>query len=85
MASPKRPRKHLVRQVILRRILTHDASADPYHTYLSLACLAVYSPLPEGTDDADADSWKLERLDPLLNAKLSTAAWARKHIPAPAQ
>ncbi|KAH6912586.1 geranylgeranyltransferase type I [Coprinopsis sp. MPI-PUGE-AT-0042] len=58
---------------------------DPYHTYLSLAAIALYSPLPEQHDDADINSWRIEPLDPLLNANLSTAAWARENIPAPSQ
>lgn len=58
---------------------------DPYHTYLSLAAIAIYSPLPEEHDDTAIDSWRIEPLDPLLNANLSTAAWAREKIPAPSQ
>ncbi|TFY65056.1 hypothetical protein EVJ58_g2208 [Rhodofomes roseus] len=50
--------------------------ADPYHTYLSLAALAVFQP-----PDAD-ESWQLPQLDPLWNATLDTARWAREHIPA---
>ncbi|TFK70535.1 terpenoid cyclases/Protein prenyltransferase [Pluteus cervinus] len=54
---------------------------DPYHTYLSLAALAMYSPYTEGAEGNEA-TWQFESLDPLLNAKESTARWAREHIPA---
>ncbi|KAG2009804.1 geranylgeranyltransferase type I [Coprinopsis cinerea AmutBmut pab1-1] len=54
---------------------------DPYHTYLSLAAIAMYPPEVDG-DVPDSETWKLEPLDPLLNANLSTAAWVRKHVPA---
>ncbi|KZT67125.1 terpenoid cyclases/Protein prenyltransferase [Daedalea quercina L-15889] len=50
--------------------------ADPYHTYLSLAALALFQ--SPNTDE----SWRLPRLDPLWNATLETACWAREHIPA---
>ncbi|PCH40384.1 terpenoid cyclases/Protein prenyltransferase [Wolfiporia cocos MD-104 SS10] len=50
--------------------------ADPYHTYLSLAALALLPP-----SDADS-SWDLPKLDPLWNASEATASWARAHIPA---
>ncbi|KAG1881931.1 terpenoid cyclases/protein prenyltransferase alpha-alpha toroid [Suillus tomentosus] len=51
---------------------------DPYHTYLSLAAVALLPPdSPEGT------SWALCPLDPLLNATYQTSSWARAHIPAP--
>ncbi|EPT00297.1 hypothetical protein FOMPIDRAFT_1030563 [Fomitopsis schrenkii] len=50
--------------------------ADPYHTYLSLAALALFPP-----PDAD-ESWQLPPLDPLWNATLDTARWAREHVPA---
>ncbi|KAM5540861.1 hypothetical protein V8D89_005505 [Ganoderma adspersum] len=50
---------------------------DPYHTYLSLAILAI---LP--SDHGDDETWKLARLDPLWNATETTAQWAREHIPA---
>jgi geranylgeranyl transferase type-1 subunit beta len=51
---------------------------DPYHTYLSLAAVALLPPNPsEGT------SWALSPLDPLLNATYQTSSWARAHIPAP--
>jgi len=54
---------------------------DPYHTYLSLAALSICSPGLDSTQ-ANAASWKFERLDPLVNAKEVTAQWARKYIPA---
>lgn len=50
--------------------------ADPYHTYLSLAALALFPP------PAADESWHLPPLDPLWNATLETARWAREHIPA---
>ncbi|TFK93292.1 terpenoid cyclases/Protein prenyltransferase [Polyporus arcularius HHB13444] len=53
---------------------------DPYHTYLSLAILAI---LP--SDHGDDESWKLPRLNALWNATEETAAWAREHIPAKAR
>ncbi|KAG2131779.1 terpenoid cyclases protein prenyltransferase [Suillus clintonianus] len=50
---------------------------DPYHTYLSLAAVALLpSNPPEGS------SWALHPLDPLLNATYQTSSWARAHIPA---
>ncbi|KAH8114767.1 terpenoid cyclases/Protein prenyltransferase [Phellopilus nigrolimitatus] len=52
--------------------------ADPYHTYLALAALALYPP-DEGEGEEDA-SWRLPRLDALLNATEETAAWARAKI-----
>ncbi|KAH7912545.1 terpenoid cyclases/protein prenyltransferase alpha-alpha toroid [Hygrophoropsis aurantiaca] len=55
---------------------------DPYHTYLSLAALALYTP-EEEHGRGPSTSWKLDPLDPLLNAKQETANWARSHIPAP--
>ncbi|PIL35158.1 hypothetical protein GSI_02947 [Ganoderma sinense ZZ0214-1] len=50
---------------------------DPYHTYLSLAILAI---LP--SDHGEDETWKVARLDPWWNATESTAQWAREHIPA---
>ncbi|KAF8133883.1 terpenoid cyclases protein prenyltransferase [Boletus edulis] len=49
---------------------------DPYHTYLALAAVAMYPP----SNSAEL-SWKLEPLDPLLNANVATSDWARKYIP----
>ncbi|TFK27674.1 geranylgeranyltransferase type I [Coprinopsis marcescibilis] len=54
---------------------------DPYHTYLSIAALSINPPSLDPLDP-NSETWKLEPLDPLLNAKLSTAAWIRKHVPA---
>ncbi|KIJ17857.1 hypothetical protein PAXINDRAFT_167801 [Paxillus involutus ATCC 200175] len=48
---------------------------DPYHTYLSLAAVALCPPPNTGV------GWKLQPLDPLLNANEETSSWARKHIP----
>jgi len=53
-------------------------SADPYHTYLSLAAIAMFPP-PESAEGGG--TWAIESLDPLINAKVSTAQWARDHIP----
>jgi geranylgeranyl transferase type-1 subunit beta len=50
-------------------------SADPYHTYLSIAAAAITSPDP---------AWKLQPLDPLINATHETARWAKEHISAAA-
>ena len=48
---------------------------DPYHTYLSLAAVAMYA------SEGDAgDSWRLHRLDPLLNAREETSRWARERV-----
>ncbi|KAF8964331.1 terpenoid cyclases/protein prenyltransferase alpha-alpha toroid [Flammula alnicola] len=48
--------------------------------YLSLAALSMY-PLGLEDTEANADSWKFEPLDPLLNAKEETTSWIRKYIP----
>ncbi|CCL99458.1 uncharacterized protein FIBRA_01476 [Fibroporia radiculosa] len=48
--------------------------ADPYHTYLSLAALAIYK--PKGTNE----SWELPQVDVLRNATVDTALWARNRI-----
>lgn len=53
--------------------------SDPYHTYLSLAALAMYP--PEGADA----SWRLPKLDPLWNASEETVRWGRQHVPDPAR
>ncbi|KAJ3520479.1 hypothetical protein NMY22_g12738 [Coprinellus aureogranulatus] len=58
-----------------------EENPDPYHTYLSLAAISLF-PLDLDESDSSAETWKLEPLDPLLNAKQSTAKWAREHIPA---
>lgn len=48
---------------------------DPYHTYLSLAAVAMYASGGEA-----GDSWRLQRLDPLLNAREETSRWARERV-----
>ncbi|KAF9241099.1 terpenoid cyclases protein prenyltransferase [Melanogaster broomeanus] len=50
---------------------------DPYHTYLSMAAVALYAP----PNAEDGHSWKLKPFDALLNANEETSNWARKHIP----
>ncbi|KZT37366.1 terpenoid cyclases/Protein prenyltransferase [Sistotremastrum suecicum HHB10207 ss-3] len=57
---------------------------DPFHTYLSLASLAVYQ--PKVPDDGDAGpgfdaTWQLPDHDLLINARRETAEWALLHIP----
>ena len=59
------------------QVLYENFSPDPYHTYLSLAAIAMFPP-PES---AEGGTWAIEPLDPLINARLSTAQWARDHIP----
>jgi len=68
---------------------------DPYHTYLSLAALSTQATAARAGPDGDIEhsaadahvdpsrstSWELPPLDPLLNATVDTAAWAREHIP----
>jgi geranylgeranyl transferase type-1 subunit beta len=56
---------------------TPDENPDPYHTYLSLAAISIYS----ASIDPALSSWKLKPLDHLLNASEETVAWARQHIP----
>ncbi|KAM6494271.1 Terpenoid cyclases/protein prenyltransferase alpha-alpha toroid [Amanita muscaria] len=53
--------------------------ADPYHTYLALAAVSMYPP-DNGEVEARIGSWKLPRLDPLLNTSEETSDWARKHV-----
>lgn len=48
--------------------------ADPYHTYLSLAALSLGTARGATLPD---ESWKLEPLNPLLNARTSVAEWAQ--------
>jgi geranylgeranyl transferase type-1 subunit beta len=55
-------------------------SSDPYHTYLSLAALSMYSPESEYVPQHARSSWQFEPLDPLLNAREQTARWALDHI-----
>ncbi|KAG9013568.1 hypothetical protein FRB90_005882 [Tulasnella sp. 427] len=57
-----------------------DETPDPYHSYLSLACLAIYPPNIH-EESEDKDSWTLPKLDPLVNARVETAQWAREHVP----
>ncbi|KXN82817.1 Geranylgeranyl transferase type-1 subunit beta [Leucoagaricus sp. SymC.cos] len=52
---------------------------DPYHTYLSIAALCMYPPSPLSSDEKP-DSWIFPALDPLLNARVETAEWAKKYI-----
>ncbi|KAG9315698.1 terpenoid cyclases/protein prenyltransferase alpha-alpha toroid [Chiua virens] len=51
---------------------------DPYHTYLSLAAIAMF---PPSANDSAEGSWRLQPLDPLLNANEATSSWVRKYIP----
>ncbi|KAG1751103.1 terpenoid cyclases protein prenyltransferase [Suillus lakei] len=64
---PKIPGEHPVNVIV-----------DPYHTYLSLAAVALLPP-----NSSEGASWALCSLDPLLNATYQTSSWARAHIPAP--
>jgi hypothetical protein len=50
---------------------------DPYHTYLASAMIALAPP-----PGADAETWALGQLDPLVNGTLDTIAWARRRVPA---
>ncbi|KAF5360902.1 hypothetical protein D9756_004953 [Leucocoprinus leucothites] len=52
---------------------------DPYHTYLSMAALSMYPPSPLLAEEKP-ESWKFPVLDPLLNARVETAEWAKKNI-----
>ena len=74
-------RHPIITQVCLSSVINHHLAelilrhvTDPYHTYLSLASLALYPP-----DDVH-ESWILNKLDPLLNATQDTVGWIRKHI-----
>jgi geranylgeranyl transferase type-1 subunit beta len=60
-------------------LLTRFSLADPYHTYLSIAALCMYTPSPLAADEKP-DSWKFPELDPLINARVDTAEWAKKYI-----
>ena len=63
------------------QILIHTSRfADPYHTYLSLAILAIL-PSEEVQAEEGGASWKLSPLDAVWNATEETARWAREHIP----
>lgn len=56
---------------------------DPYHTYLSLASLSLYPPTKAWFQrkSLDTSTWSLHPLDPLLNLRVESAKWARRHIP----
>ncbi|KAJ7652606.1 terpenoid cyclases/protein prenyltransferase alpha-alpha toroid [Mycena rosella] len=54
---------------------------DPYHTYLSLAAVAMYAPRLEASARRYGQ-WEFTPFDPLLNARVETVRWAREHIPA---
>ncbi|PPQ66383.1 hypothetical protein CVT24_007212 [Panaeolus cyanescens] len=61
-------------------------SADPYHTYLSLAAISMYPPaLDEGSVSPKVkQSWtSFSPLDPVLNAREETVDWIRRHVPQP--
>ena len=53
--------------------------SDPYHTYLSIAALCMYPPSHLSAEEKP-ESWKFPILDPLLNARMETAEWAKKYI-----
>jgi geranylgeranyl transferase type-1 subunit beta len=57
------------------------SNKDPYHTYLSIAALSLCPPNVPG-EGTVSDSWKFEKLDPLLNAREETVEWVRLHVPA---
>ncbi|KAK2465288.1 hypothetical protein APHAL10511_002642 [Amanita phalloides] len=48
-------------------------NADPYHTFLSLATVSMYTP----RSDARYEGWRLQRLDPLLNVREETSWWIK--------
>lgn len=50
---------------------------DPFHTYMSLAVLSIYTPAAgEGEEPLN-----LRPLDVALNATIATAEWARRYMP----
>lgn len=53
--------------------------SDPYHTYLSLAALSMFPP-PLDKNDPIWASWNFEALDPLINARVGTAKWAKERV-----
>lgn len=53
---------------------------DPFHSYLSLASLSIYPPEVH-EESEDKESWVMPTLDPLVNARVETAQWAREHVP----
>jgi geranylgeranyl transferase type-1 subunit beta len=70
--------------VILLGILvggSDEASADVYHTYLSLAAAAMYAPRLD-ISARSYGQWDFSPFNPLLNAREETVRWARNHIPA---
>jgi len=60
-----------------------DENPDPFHTYMSLASLAMYPPeMVPG--DPDSESWALAPLEALLNARPDRVAWILSRIKRPA-
>lgn len=57
-----------------------DETPDPFHSYLSLASLSIYPPEVH-EESEDKESWVMPTLDPLVNARVETAQWAREHVP----
>ncbi|KAJ7505826.1 terpenoid cyclases/protein prenyltransferase alpha-alpha toroid [Mycena galericulata] len=55
--------------------------SDPYHTYLSLAAVAMYAPRLEPAVRRYGQ-WEFAPFDPLINAREDTVRWARELIPA---
>ncbi|KAF8216446.1 terpenoid cyclases/protein prenyltransferase alpha-alpha toroid [Mycena galopus ATCC 62051] len=57
-----------------------DEHPDPYHTYLSIAALALFPPtIPD--EGPVSKSWELIPLNPLLNGSEETIKWIREHVP----
>ncbi|KAJ7149043.1 terpenoid cyclases/protein prenyltransferase alpha-alpha toroid [Mycena crocata] len=54
---------------------------DPYHTYLSLAAVAMYTPRLANSAKRYGQ-WEFTPFDPVMNARVETVNWAREHIPA---
>lgn len=91
----KAPEERPGQSVRVRKILAFGyfwtftpSHADPYHTYLALASLAIYP--ADGVEDFFSDEdgsgtgssmgWKLASMDPVLNATTATAEWVRQHM-----
>ncbi|KAF8315601.1 terpenoid cyclases/Protein prenyltransferase [Clavulina sp. PMI_390] len=55
-----------------------EETPDPFHTYMALATLSMYPPTKQFGDD-----YSLARLDVALNATITTAEWAKRHLRAP--
>jgi len=55
---------------------------DPYHTYLALASVAVSTPTSSESQDNPLDQtwWDLPKVDPLINGRVESVAWARDKI-----